>query len=144
MGFTGVVTCGLVAASAEAAPQKSHGSIILRLVDEGSGFCLDNDANGKIYTSACNGSENQRWRLDYLGGTSYTITSMGTKRVLTSDNAGNISGAQAADSSAYQTWNAQDRVYTNAETARVLDSNAAGQVYSLFPNGGAWQRWAAS
>ena len=127
-------------------PSVRAGTYFLR--DKATGFNLDSNAAGQVYTLPGNGGAYQKWvfRPTNDGNKfSFYIVDRATGFFLDSNDNGDVY-TLPGNRGAYQRWLPDlrpDGYYYlfNVQTARVLDSNAAGQVYTLPHNGGSYQGW---
>ena len=125
-------------------PSVRAGTYFLR--DKATGFNLDSNAAGQVYTLPGNGGAYQKWVFRPTGdGHSFYLVDDATGFFLDSNYNGDVY-TLPGNRGAFQRWLPDlrsDGYYYlfNIATGRVLDSNAAGQVYTLPHNGGSYQGW---
>ena len=125
-------------------PSVRAGTYFLR--DKATGFNLDSNAAGQVYTLPGNGGAYQKWVFRPTGdGHSFYLVDDATGFFLDSNYNGDVY-TLPGNGGPYQRWLPDlrpDGYYYlfNIATGRVLDSNAAGQVYTLPHNGGSYQGW---
>jgi len=116
------------------------------LTNRATGYVLDSNGNGNVYTSSYNGGNFQKWKFYRSGSTNvYFVQNVGTNRVLDSNGEGHVytSGYNGGN---YQKW----KLYANAggtlffqslATSKVLDCNIATSVYTNPYYGNDYQSW---
>ncbi|CAO5186246.1 putative xylanase [Frankia sp. AiPs1] len=133
-----LLTLGL-AGSAQAASGRTF-------VNLATGFCLDSNSKGEVYTLGCNGGPYQGWSL---GSTAFngvvTLRDQATGRCLDS-NADRKVYTLGCNDGSYQKWTVNNggfgtRTFRNLATGFCLDSNGGRKVYTLGCNDGSYQKW---
>ncbi|TQS44010.1 RICIN domain-containing protein [Cryptosporangium phraense] len=108
-----------------------------------TGFCLDSNGQGRVYTLGCNGGSFQKWILHRVDG-GYTLRNLATGFCLDSNTEGRAY-TLGCNGGNYQVWQREvhgsQRTWRNLSTGFCLDSNTDGKVYTLGCNGGSYQRW---
>ena len=146
MTHQGISRFANLTSAAGVQPSVRAGTYFLR--DKATGFNLDSNAAGQVYTLPGNGGAYQKWvfRPTNDGNKfSFYIVDDATGFFLDSNDNGDVY-TLPGNGGANQKWVPDlrpDGYYYlfNVQTARVLDSNAAGQVYTLPHNGGSYQGW---
>jgi len=108
-----------------------------------TGFCLDSNANGQVYTLGCNGGSYQKWVVTSNGATRI-FKNLATGFCLDSNANGQVY-TLGCNGGSYQKWvvtsSGATRIFKNLATGFCLDSNAERRVYTLGCNGGSYQKW---
>jgi Ricin-type beta-trefoil lectin domain len=128
---TGFLSIGAVMAGASmpaAAGTKTY-------VNVSTGFCLDSNAENKVYAIGCNGGNYQNWTR-----VGRRLVNVSTGFCLDS-NAGGKVYAIGCNGGNYQNWMKQGNRLVNVSTGFCLDGNASNEVYTLGCNGGNYQNW---
>jgi serine/threonine-protein kinase len=112
--------------------------------DVATGFCLDSNTSGNLYTQPCNGGSFQKWTVTTGGiGGSVRLQDLATGRCLDSNTSGN-GYTLPCNGGNFQQWKSNGGsviTLTNIATGRCLDSNTARSAYTLQCNGGSFQKW---
>jgi hypothetical protein len=129
-------------------------SVVEGLQDDATGYCLDSNAAGRIYTNPCQvpGNHYQDWYItkwefvtEFDVTYAYSIMDLQTGRCLDSNAAGQLYTTNPCQppGNAYQMWalGGSGLVYIDTATGLVLDSNFAKSAYTHTPNGGLYQDW---
>lgn len=108
-----------------------------------TGYCLDSNAGGRVYTLWCNRGSFQKWNV--TGANTVTLRNLATGRCLDSNAARQVY-TLGCNGGSYQRWRVTynrdgSRTFRNLATGYCLDSNAARVVYTHPCNGGSYQRW---
>ena len=110
-----------------------------KFTNQATSRCLDSNGNGAVYTLTCNRGQYQNWVLvKYLDGY-FTIMNRATGLFLTGSGSSVL--ARARDGTTSQDWKINGVQVVNRFTNKVLDSNSAGNVYTLTPNTSNYQKW---
>jgi len=114
-------------------------NIVTSLANADTGLCLES-SSAQVYTNNCNGNPNQKWTLS--SGT--TLTKVGTKLCLQSDDRKHVSVEDCSDSS-YQKWayvgGNSGNTLRNLATDFCLDSSRDQRVFTSACTGGTSQKW---
>ena len=134
---TGVATGSGAAAQAAVPPRSTFRNLA-------TGFVLDSNTAGQVYTSTANGGAYQKWLIAGSDFGSSTVRNVATGRCL--DSSSTRVYTSWCNGGSFQKWFVQERgfgavVLRNLATGYVLDSNAARSVYALPENGGSYQKW---
>ncbi len=146
--ITSLALFALAASSVLYSPDSSAQYLYpIKLQNDATGRCLDSNAEGRVYTLACNGGSFQKWNMVLVPNTSnfYEMKNVATGRCLDSNEQGNVY-AIACNGGPYQKWIVTLRTngrrsISNRATGRLLDSNAQGNVYTLPSNLSRYQLW---
>ncbi len=140
-----VAAVGAVVATAGPA-RATHITYYNSVQNLATGFCLDSNYEGRVYTLGCNGGNYQKWRA-VATSNGYELRNGQTNRCLDSNYEGAVY-TLPCNGGNYQKWTfpttelgSSIRYVKNVQTRRVLDSNAAKQVYILPINYGSYQKW---
>ncbi|MBY8846227.1 ricin-type beta-trefoil lectin domain protein [Streptomyces sp. SP2-10] len=115
-----------------------------------TGYCLDSNAAGDVYTRPCSSGVNnfQRWKVSLTGAVEdyrfFELQNYATGLCLES-NVWNAVYTHACTRGNNQTWVSgkldHGYIFTNNATNKVLDSNADRKVYTHDYNAGNFQQW---
>ncbi|WP_162794170.1 RICIN domain-containing protein [Streptomyces paludis] len=123
------------------APTTASAATGIMLVQSATWRCLDSNYYGEAYTRPCSSSNSyQRWTATSKS----ELKNVATGACLTAT--GNLISTSTCYGSTNQIWTEVpasngSSVLFNKRSGLVLDGNAAGAVYALASNGGAYQRW---
>ncbi|MCM3885198.1 RICIN domain-containing protein [Frankia sp. R82] len=117
----------------------------LSFADLATGLCLDSNGGQLAYTSDCNGSDHERWRV--FGYGTVVLTNIATGYCLDSNAAGQAY-TRVCQNKVNQQWRTVDTgdgtvTLTDVGTRRCLDSNGAGELYTSPCKTNRYQRWSA-
>jgi Ricin-type beta-trefoil lectin domain len=109
-----------------------------------TGFCLDSNADGDVYTLEC--TDDNNFQLWTVGSGFSTLENFATGRCLDSNADGDVYTLECTDDNDFQLWNrfdvADGIVFQNLATGRCLDSNTDGDVYTLeCTDNNSFQKW---
>ena len=110
-----------------------------------TGFVLDSNPWGDVYTLTGNGGRYQKWVVTPSDYGTVTLRNDATWRCLDSNTNGDVYTLWCNGGS-FQKWIVLNRsfgtvVLRNLATGLVVDSNPSGDVYALPENGGSYQKW---
>jgi Ricin-type beta-trefoil lectin domain len=112
-----------------------------------TGYCLDSNTAGQVYTLGCNGGSFQKWTV-IRSGSNRILKNVATGYCLDSNTAGQVY-TLGCNGGSFQKWTVIRTVigkasyitFKNLATGYCLDSNTSRQVYTLGCNGGSFQKW---
>jgi serine/threonine-protein kinase len=134
--FTGIVGFFTPPVFAQPAPTQIFKNLA-------TGFCLDSNSEGEVYTMGCNGGSYQKW---INIGTPDTVIyeDLATGFCLDSNSEGEVY-TMGCNGGSYQKWinigTPDTVIYKDLATGFCLDSNSEGEVYTMECNGGSYQKW---
>jgi hypothetical protein len=146
-----VLTAAIVCTVSSAVP--AGAATTYRLVDWQTGYCLDSNSTGSVYTLPCNGGNNQNWIVTIAPNNNGALVfqdaqtrsclydfyiKSGLYGVRTAPCNGNAPWQQYSDTTSHGHDN-----FLNNYSRYCLDSNY-GSAYETPCNGGTWQAWALS
>ena len=119
--------------------------LVSSFTDLATGFVLDSNFSGAVYTMPWNGGNYQKWVVRPSDYGTVTLQDVATGRCLDSNTSGAVY-TLPCNGGSFQKWHVLDRDYgtkvlRDLATGRVLDSNHEGRVYTLPENGGSYQKW---
>jgi serine/threonine-protein kinase len=103
--------------------------------DVATGFCLDSNGNGSVYTQPCNRGSYQNWQNQ-----GQTLVDVATGFCLDSNGNGSVY-TQPCNRGNYQNWQTRGQTLVDVATGLCLDSNGNGSVYTQPCNRGNYQNW---
>ena len=144
------LVAGVVAGAAVAASQALGSPAVAGTYttyrDLATGFCLDSNGEGRVYTLGCNGGSFQKWVLRSADG-GVTLHNLATGFCLDINTQGRVY-TLSCNGGNYQVWtrtrHGRQVTLRNLSTGFCLDSNTEGRAYTLGCNGGNYQRWTPS
>ncbi|MGW5050369.1 RICIN domain-containing protein [Actinokineospora sp. NPDC004072] len=129
---TGLLLLGL---GPVAAAEQGESVLSQQLRNVATGFCLDSNTSGNVYTLGCNGGNFQQWNINFG-----EVRNVATGLCLDSNTNGNVY-TLGCNGGNFQRWSISGGEFRNVATGFCLDSNTSGNVYTLRCNGGNFQRW---
>jgi hypothetical protein len=148
LGVAALALGGAVTGAAADTASASALSYRTHLTDLSTGFRLDSNAAGVVYTLPANTGFNQVWAAYPSSYGTVTLVNWGTGRCLDSDVFGDVY-THVCNTGNFQKWIVLQRNYgtvvlRDLATGLVLDSNSSRDVYTQPENGGNYQKWVPS
>lgn len=126
----------------------AHAGGLWTISDAATNRCLDSNYSGNIYTLPCNGGNYQNWNQIQQKNGSYILQDRQTGLcLLIFANGVRMGGCSSAATDPSYLWyeygGDYGTIFKNQGYGAVLDSNAAGNVYSSpdWARGNMYQNW---
>ncbi|MFC9692678.1 hypothetical protein ACFTSF_29275 [Kribbella sp. NPDC056951] len=117
------------------------GILSITLQNKKTGRCLEQGANGHVFTAPCNGSSQQRWNWFGSDPEWRSLANAWSEECLDGTSSGGRVYTLSCNGSDYQKWKHSSGQFNQRQSVQNLDSNFEGSVYLSPWNGSDYQQW---